>query len=123
MPIKPENRARYPKDWQRIRAEVLLRAGNRCECIGECGIAHERGRCFLLNGEHVRRGDYEEELGTYRLVKIVLTIAHRKDPIEDVRLENLFAACQRCHLRYDSPRHQLNASETRDRKRGQSRLF
>ena len=28
MPIKPENKARYPKDWKAIRAEVLERAGS-----------------------------------------------------------------------------------------------
>lgn len=39
-PIKPENRARYPKDWKAIRAAVLERAGSRCECMGECGGAH-----------------------------------------------------------------------------------
>ena len=31
MPIKPEHRDRYPKDWAVIRAEILRRAGQRCE--------------------------------------------------------------------------------------------
>lgn len=31
MPIKPENRARYPADWPAIRAAILERAGQRCE--------------------------------------------------------------------------------------------
>jgi len=31
MPIRPENRSRYPSNWKAIRAEILLRAGNRCE--------------------------------------------------------------------------------------------
>ena len=31
MPIKPENKARYPKDWKQVRARILVRAGNRCE--------------------------------------------------------------------------------------------
>lgn len=35
MPIKPENRARYPKDWAAIRAAILLRADYRCEHVGE----------------------------------------------------------------------------------------
>lgn len=34
MPIKPENRGRYPKDWKQIRERILLRAGNRCEFCG-----------------------------------------------------------------------------------------
>lgn len=31
MPIKPENRARYPANWDEIVAQVRERSGNRCE--------------------------------------------------------------------------------------------
>lgn len=31
MPIRPENRARYPKDWKAISLEVREAAGWRCE--------------------------------------------------------------------------------------------
>lgn len=31
MPIKPENRDRYPADWPQIRERILRRAGGRCE--------------------------------------------------------------------------------------------
>lgn len=31
MPIKPDNKARYPADWKQIRAKILERAQNRCE--------------------------------------------------------------------------------------------
>lgn len=31
MPIKPENRARYPADWPAISASIRARASNRCE--------------------------------------------------------------------------------------------
>lgn len=31
MPIKPENRDRYPADWKARRARVLERAGHACE--------------------------------------------------------------------------------------------
>lgn len=34
MPIKPENRSRYPKDWKQIRARILERAHNCCEFCG-----------------------------------------------------------------------------------------
>ena len=41
MPIRPENRDRYPPSWReisyRIRSE---RADWRCECLGECGLDH-----------------------------------------------------------------------------------
>jgi hypothetical protein len=30
MPIRPENKDRYPVNWKEIRAAVLKRAGNRC---------------------------------------------------------------------------------------------
>lgn len=31
MPIRPENLARYPKDWARIAADIRERAQHRCE--------------------------------------------------------------------------------------------
>lgn len=31
MPIRPENLARYPKDWPAIAASIRERAGHRCE--------------------------------------------------------------------------------------------
>ena len=33
-PIRPENKARYPKNWKEIRAKILKRAKNRCEFCG-----------------------------------------------------------------------------------------
>ena len=46
MPIRPENRRRYPKDWKAISARVRFeRAGGRCECSGECGDDHDLGLC------------------------------------------------------------------------------
>ena len=35
MPIRPENRSRYPKDWKAIAASIRERAGNRCEGLRE----------------------------------------------------------------------------------------
>jgi hypothetical protein len=34
MPIRPENKARYPADWIIIRATILERAGHKCEGCG-----------------------------------------------------------------------------------------
>ena len=34
MPIKPENRARYPANWKQISAEARARAGNCCQHPG-----------------------------------------------------------------------------------------
>jgi len=44
MPIRPENRARYPKNWPEIVARIRERSGNRCECRGECGRQPYRTR-------------------------------------------------------------------------------
>lgn len=38
MPIRPENRDRYPADWRDISHRIRFdRAGGRCECDGRCG--------------------------------------------------------------------------------------
>lgn len=36
---------RYPKDWKQIRAAIMQRAGNACECTGQCGDTHAAGPC------------------------------------------------------------------------------
>ena len=59
MPIKKENRARYPKNWKsEIVPRIRARSGNRCECTGQCGIGHTIQpleattlRCWAINGE------------------------------------------------------------------------
>lgn len=95
MPIKPENRKRYPKTWKLIssyRRRVVAR--NRCE------------RCDIENGTLNERGS-----------RVVLTVAHLNDTPEDNRPENLAALCQRCHLLYDMKIHVSNRRQTlRDRK-------
>lgn len=101
MPIRPENRARYPKDWKAISARIRFeRAGGVCECTGECGLDHD-GRCDAVHAEpHPRTGS-----------KVVLTTAHLNDPIEDCSDENLRAMCQQCHNRYDAPMRRAGIRE------------
>ena len=84
--------SRYPKDWKQIRERILKRADNRCECLGECGLHHDR-RCIEVNREEAN----------YANGNIVLTIAHLDHDEEnhDVKDDRLKAMCQRCHLRYD----------------------
>lgn len=82
MPIKPENKARYPADWKlRSRFVRLCRARNRCEwCAAENGKPHPVTQS-----------------------KVVLTTAHVFDKRpEAAGLLNLAALCQRCHLRHDA---------------------
>lgn len=99
MPIKPENRHRYPSNWKQIRAEILARADHCCE---SCGIP-----------SGIRRGT----------TKIVLTIAHLDHTPEHNDPANLRALCQRCHLAYDAKHHQQTAYQTRRKRKAKGDLF
>lgn len=62
MPIRPENRSRYPADWPQISLAIKERAGWRCECRGECGLDHPLG--VYPNGERCCRAckrDWQRE--------------------------------------------------------------
>lgn len=96
MPIRPENLARYPKEWSSVIVpRIARRSGNRCECTGQCGVAHlddPAGRCRAGNGElHPITGSM-----------VVLTVMHLNHQPEDCRAENLLHGCQRCHNLYDA---------------------
>lgn len=137
MPIKPENRTRYPRDWKRIRAAILERAGDRCE------------RCKAPNHQRVARGG-GDDAGTYmldtaevfcdqsgkrlgqvhmsdyevaRMVDVVLTVAHLDHTPENCAPENLRAWCQKCHLAYDARHHAQTAFQTRRAARNNLELF
>lgn len=87
MPIRAENRARYPKDWPAISREVRAAAGNRCE--GSPAYPD----CRAVNGlPHPVTGS-----------KVVLTVAHLDHRPENCDRSNLRAWCQRCHNTYDAP--------------------
>jgi hypothetical protein len=88
MPIREENKKRYPPEWPEISARIRFeRAGNRCE--GSPGFYPD---CRAENGKpHPVTGS-----------KVVLTVAHLNHTPEDCRDENLMAMCQRCHLTYDA---------------------
>lgn len=113
MPIAPENRARYPKDWKAISQRIRFdRAGGQCECSGECGIIHDE-RC------DARHGSSHPITGSI----VVLTTAHLDHTPENCGDDNLKAMCQRCHLRMDRHLHATNSRATRLRKQGQADLF
>lgn len=94
MPIRPENRGRYPKTWKAMVAAAGERSGGRCECDGRCGLDHDGGRCAAVNGQpHPSTGS-----------KVVLTLAHEHGvPLEETSINRMFHACQQCHNRYDAP--------------------
>lgn len=138
MPISPEQRALYPKDWKAISKRIREeRAGNRCE------------RCKAPNGKLVARGNssdagtymledgevHDDQTGEYRgmargseyeferLTRIVLTVAHLDhDPTNNAD-DNLRALCQKCHLTHDREHHQKNAAATRRKRKADRELF
>lgn len=83
MPIKPENKSRYPSNWIDIRGMILKRANNRCEFC------------------RVENHTYRLNPNTGKMAYIVLTIAHLDHTQEHCEDDNLRALCQRCHNRYD----------------------
>jgi len=120
MPIRAENKDRYPKDWHAISLAVRQRADFKCENCGvtngELGGRRGDGQWMKAQptgtdgmivewpkaGEWAWCGNGETE-GTaqLRVVRIVLTVAHLNHTPEDCRPENLKAWCQACHNRYD----------------------
>jgi len=78
MPILPENKHRYPKNWKEIRQKILEECENKCEF---CGVENR----------------------TLRNNKIIcLTIAHLDHTPENCERENLKALCQKCHNQHDA---------------------
>ena len=87
MPIKPENKSRYPKNWKEIRARILERANNRCEF---CGVENHTYR-------------YNPKTGKYAY--IVLTIAHLDHIPENCSDENLSMIVEYAKLDISSSEH------------------
>lgn len=131
MPIREENKARYPKDWPAISKRIREAAGNRCQ---KCGV--ENGR-MIYRGSHEMRPawryaddpvfidsrcafDGSDLLGTCwddfdkvrgDPVRVVLTVAHLDHQPENCADENLRAWCQRCHNAYDAPMRRAGIAE------------
>ena len=114
MPIKPENKARYPSNWPDIRKAILKRARNCCfPFTPECEGSPQYPDCRATNGEpHPVTGSM-----------VVLTIGHLDHMPENCDPENLRAWCQRCHLTYDAKHHAINAAATRKEGKAVGDLF
>jgi 5-methylcytosine-specific restriction endonuclease McrA len=91
MPIKKENRHRYPprSEWLHIRVHILKRANHQCEF---CGVQNYTIR---MNA------------------RIVLSVAHLDQQPENNHPSNLAALCQRCHLAHDQPFRMYHSWQTR----------
>lgn len=141
MPIRPENRKRYPKDWPAISTAIKNRANNCCE---HCGIRQysvvywEDGRYHRLAGNgpcdaaglggvwpsyapisYREACEFRNSANEWRepfdpkFIVIVLTVAHLDHHPENCDPANLKALCQRCHLRYDQQHHARSAYRRR----------
>lgn len=91
MPIKPENKNRYPKNWKDISQYIRHeRADNMCEF------------CGAINYSYVNRKTRELCLKDEDdAIQIILTVAHLDHTPENCDLDNLKALCQKCHNLYD----------------------
>lgn len=113
MPIRPENRRRYPQNWKSISYKIMQRAGNRCEV---CGIPHRvwgwrdelgrfhrvRPRPLIEAGHGCPPFSVMTDVGVIKIIEVVLTVAHLDHQPENCDEANLMAMCQRCHNVYDA---------------------
>ena len=121
MPIDYKN---YPANWKtEIRPAILARENNRCKFCGlenyAVGYRDELGWHEI---ECSMQGDCDaedaEESG-YRVIKIILTIAHLDHNVNNNDYSNLAALCQKCHNNYDIKQRVHNRST----KKGQLKIF
>jgi len=106
MPISAERMKLYPggsihsKEWKAFRAEILERAGHKCEGTPQYPD------CRAENYKpHPKTGS-----------KVVLTIAHMDWDESHADPDRCRALCQRCHNSWDAPQRQKNAAITRRKK-------
>lgn len=135
MPIRPENKARYPADWPEISRRIRERDGNRCKrCKAQNGafVARSRdGESYMLLDGAVFDASTGAPLGyakgseypTARIIRIVLTVAHLDHRPENCADENLEALCQRCHLAYDAAEHAASRAATLRGRKASGDLF
>jgi len=83
---------KYHHAWKQIRIAILKRADNRCEL------------CNSMNGKPQWKTKS----------KVVLTVAHLNQDINDNRHYNLLALCQRCHNKIDMPYRVKNRKRSHD---------
>lgn len=146
MPIKPENKARYPKDWPQISRDARERAGWKCQhpgcnarqysvgrwqpdaCGGFAWAAHDdsaqsysEARQMAAEYSFFLFGDGPSDGPP--VIVIVLTVAHLDHQPENCAPENLAAMCQRHHLAYDADHHRANSWATRRARSGTLELF
>lgn len=124
MPIRPEEKHRYPNNWHDISRQRKEKAGWTCEFCGveqyAVGWRDDQGNFHydpawlenFGNGAYCdhatarQAADIRNESGkTPKWIVIVLTVAHLDHTPENNEPENLRALCQKCHLDHDRKHH------------------
>jgi len=125
----PIDYKKYPVNWKtEIRPAILKRANDCCEFCGleNYSIGYRNENNIWSEIEKSFAGDMiaedAREMG-YKVIKIVLTIAHLDHDITNNDYNNLKALCQKCHLNYDKAHHSKNNRVTRNLKKGLQNLF
>jgi hypothetical protein len=104
MTISPAELAAYGQDWPDFSFEIVWeRARGRCECRGQCAgpaghLDSADGRCRNRHGQRRWRGAWWQRA-------VILSVAHRNHDPECRDPEQVFAACESCHLRHDALEH------------------
>lgn len=139
MPIKAENKALYPANWDDISREAKERAGWMCQHDGctcrQYAVGYWEGEAWRQHGHfgHEVEGAYaqarqyaaevqwsltgDEPDPDPKVIVIVLTTMHLDHDPTNCDPANLMVACQRHHLRYDQQHHAESAYMTRMAKR------
>jgi len=147
MPIRPELREYYGKEWRTvIRPRVLKRAGGqfdgkgqylggaKCEQSGKpdrklvdvkSGAGSMLWRLTIMGWGRWTRDDRKSFSAWIvrglpwrpRTVQCILTVAHLDHNPRDNQDSNLKALCQWCHLNYDRLHHKETRCEHKDASR------
>jgi len=117
MPIRPELRHLYPRDWKDISYHVrFVREQGRCQF---CGRRHGEtvhrlrdGRWFDPTINQWRDGSGQPctwpdmfEFSNAKETLVVLAAAHLDNNPANCNNQNLASLCQRCHIVHDAPYH------------------
>lgn len=142
MPIRPENRSRYPSDWPAVSLAIREAAGHRCQRCnvrdremilrGKAADGHPLWRPMSAsayeNGFSAETGDEVSDTSIDTVdwgppFIAVLTVAHLDHTPENCAPENLRAWCQRCHNAYDAPMRVAGIQRRRRAAKAISDLF
>ena len=124
----PCDYSKYPKEWEAIRSIIIDRERNKCKTCGvenyDIGYRDKKEVWHKIDCSMQGDADAEDaKRNGFKIIKIVLTVAHLNHDITDNSHENLAALCQLHHLRHDIQHHKANSRETNRKKKGLQNLF